>query len=127
MSAKFDADEKAQKETLIEVFHQEDVDSSKALEKEFEYIDKFKVHAADNLLVVLLKVYKEVQQYLLREERKKVFRLLRMPMLERRAQIMCNRKKMVNWIRLCRRLGKSLRGPHFTIVAALAGVFSTAG
>lgn len=105
VSSKFNADEKQLSVTVQEVFSLEDKESSRALDNEFEYVDKFKIHAAGNMLEVLWKVYKEVQQYLLREERKKYFRILRMPMLERRALIMCNRKKMVNWIRICRRLG----------------------
>jgi hypothetical protein len=103
-SAKFDTEEAEQKTTVKEVFALENEESEKALDNEFEYVDHFKVHAAGHMLEVLWKVYKEVQQFLLREERKKYFRILRMPMLERRARIMCNRKKMVNWIRICRRL-----------------------
>ena len=77
--SKFDADEKELNVTVQEVFSLEDKESSTALDNEFEYVDKFKIHAAGNMLEVLWKVYKEVQQYLLREERKKYFRLCACP------------------------------------------------
>jgi len=89
---------------VTQVFQAEDKDSNKAIGLEMEYVDKFKIHAADNLVNVMHKIYKEVQVFLLKSETKKYFRALRMPMITQRSYAMCNRKKMTNWIRICRRL-----------------------
>ncbi len=90
--------------SVAAVFEQENSDSKKAIANEMEYVSKFKIHAADVLITVLGKIYKEVQAFLLKSETKRYFRAIRMPMITQRSHAMFNRKKMVNWIRICRRL-----------------------
>ena len=104
-SAMFDADESSLNVTVDKVFKEEEEESQVAIKNELEYIDKFKIHAADNLLTVLARIYREVQVLLMKAETKRYFRALRMPMIKKRSNAMFNRKRMVNWIRICRRLG----------------------
>jgi hypothetical protein len=52
----------------------------------------------------LTRVYEESQMQYIRGEARKYFRTLRMAMMVKRTKAMCNRKKMVNWVRICRRL-----------------------
>ena len=84
-----------------------------SIEKEFSYASEFKIKAADNLLKVLSKVYTEVLIELLRQDMKKYFRALRIPMYSRRSIIVSNRKKLMNWIRICQRLHTMYNKGHF--------------
>ncbi len=84
-----------------------------SIEKEFSYASEFKIKAADNLLKVLAKVYTEVLIELLRQDMKKYFRALRIPMYTRRSIIVSNRKKLMNWIRICQRLHTMYNKGHF--------------
>lgn len=75
-----------------------------AMDGEMEYADKFKLHAARLMLDTLSKINHEVKQLLMRRAVKGYFRMLRLPRLEAVSKIMLNRKRLQNWIRLCRRL-----------------------
>ena len=72
-------------------------------QQEFYAID-FKRHAAQILIDALSRVYEESQMQYIRGEARKYFRTLRMAMMMKRTKAMCSRKKIVNWIRICRRL-----------------------
>ena len=52
----------------------------------------------------MVQVYEESQMHYVKGEARKYFRTLRIAMSMRRTQAMRNRKKMINWIRVCRRL-----------------------
>lgn len=94
------------RDALVEhVLKLEDDITESAVKAEEEYVSKFKLHAAGILVDVLAKVHGEVVSLLVKLESKKYFRALRMPILRRKALAMFNRKKIINWIRICRRLG----------------------
>ena len=110
----YDATEVMLNRTVDEVLVSEDNITQAAVEAEMIYISAFKRHAADNLLNVLVKVQREVELLLLKEETKKYFRMLRMPMLEKRGLVLYNYKKMTNWLRICHRLaGISRNAPRY--------------
>ena len=100
----FNANEVILKRTVNEVLETEDNITQAAIEAEMLYISAFKRHAADNLLTVLLRIRREVDMLLMKKETKKYFRMLRMPMLEKRGVALYNYKKMANWMRICKRL-----------------------
>jgi hypothetical protein len=84
-------------EMVVEVLQKETAVTEKALAKQGKYMEKFKIHAADKMLSVLTKVYREVQLSLMKEESKELFRCLRLPMLLSRSKSLYHRKKMMNW------------------------------
>jgi hypothetical protein len=63
-----------------EVLEVENYVTTRAVEKQEAYMKNFKVHAAERMLIALAKVYAEVQLLLMKEERKQMFRCLRLPM-----------------------------------------------
>ena len=89
---------------LEELLASESEITSNAVTMQREYFDNFIVHAADNLVTILARIYVEVQKLLIKGEAKKYFRSLRMPMIISRSRSLYYRKKMINWIRICRRL-----------------------
>ncbi len=91
-------------EMIQEIFKYEENITVKAILKQKEYSEIFKIHAANYLLMKLTKVYYEVQYSLIKEETKKFFRRLRLPMAYKRSLRLYRRKKLQNYIRLCRRL-----------------------
>jgi hypothetical protein len=68
------------------------------------YAAEFKVNAAGVLVDALCKVHTEVKFLIMREIARTAFRSMRIPMQQSRSKSMFNRKKMVNWIRICLRL-----------------------
>jgi hypothetical protein len=78
--------------------------TSAAIVNQSKYTMKFKIHAAENLVNRLVKIHREVVSLLMRQETRKYFKSLQMPMLLARSKSMRNRKKIVNWLRICRRL-----------------------
>ena len=96
-----------------EVLESESAVTTRAAEKQAAYMAQFKVHAARALVDKLLKVYLEVQMSLMKEESKVYFRCLRIPMLLTRSKHVYYRKKMMNWIRICRRLNSISRNAHY--------------
>lgn len=100
----FNANEVMLNRTVNEVLETEDNITQAAIEAEMLYISAFKRHAADNLLTVLVRIRREVDLLLMKKETKKYFRMLRMPMLEKRGESLYNYKKMANWMRICKRL-----------------------
>ena len=90
--------------TLSNVLLGEEEDTMDAVQQEMQYVARFKIEAADVLVTVLARVHLEVLLVLLRQDLKKYFRALRIPMLEASSLSMCRVKKMRNWIRICRRL-----------------------
>jgi len=99
-------------EMVEEVLGTESATTERAVARQEEYVGKFKIHAADILLTALVKVYLEVQNSMMKEETKGLFRCLRLPMLLSRSKSMYNRKRMINWIRICRRLNSIARNAH---------------
>lgn len=78
--------------------------TEEAIERQMEYARKFKYHAIDLLLTVLVKIKEQVVHTLLRNELKTFFRALRLPMLISRSKKMLVRKRIKNWLRICIRL-----------------------
>ena len=105
VSAKLVKSETKRDAIVANVLKLEDDITDNAVIAEEQYVSKFKLHAAGILLDALVKVHGEVIALLIKLEYKKYFRALRMPILTRKALAMYNRKKMINWIRICRRLG----------------------
>jgi hypothetical protein len=94
-----------QYEQLVEeVLLYEAQNTTKAVGRQNEYAALFKMHAANFLLLKLAKVYYEVQYNIMKEETKKYFRLLRLPMATKRSLHLFRRKRLQNYIRLCKRL-----------------------
>jgi len=59
---------------LDEVLQMESDNTKMAIERQKVFVDKFWEHAADRLLMVLAKVYQEVQLMMMKEESKIYFR-----------------------------------------------------
>lgn len=78
--------------------------TSAAIAREFKFVSEFKVKMARNMVDVLCKVHEGVRHALLCQEKRQLFRRLRLPLLLKRSLAMRNYKKMCNWIRICRRL-----------------------
>lgn len=96
---------KAKEADLLSVIlRNEDKATTTAVDNEFKYVSSFKVHAADNLIGVLAKVYREVTLKMIKSETRRYFRALRGPLSEKLSVAMFNRKKISNWLRLCNRL-----------------------
>lgn len=95
---------KTEAAVLVDILHSEGAITKLAVGNELEYVSNFKVHAADNLVTVLTKINREIQLELLKAETKKYFRALRGPLSEKLSLMMYNRKKLANYIRLCKRL-----------------------
>ena len=91
-------------EMLAQVMKFENAITGAAVEQQEFYALDFKRHAAGLLVDALVRVYDESQMQYIRGEARKYFRTLRMAMMMKRTKTMCNRKKMVNWVRICRRL-----------------------
>ena len=91
-------------EMMLQVMKFENAITGAAVEQQEYYAIDFKRHAADILLDALAKVYEESQMQYIKGEARKYFRTLRIAMFMKRTKAMCNRKKMINWIRVCRRL-----------------------
>lgn len=91
-----------------ETMDQESKNVDESLQLEEKYVSEFKIHAAAHLVQVLHDIHKEIQATLSHLEKKKYFRALKLPMLKRISKSIYNRKKIVNWIRICKRLS-SLR------------------
>lgn len=67
--------ERAEKVRILrDIFSSEDRITDDALALEMDYVDKFKIHAAQILVNVIYKIYLEVQTALSKEEAKKYFR-----------------------------------------------------
>jgi hypothetical protein len=91
-------------ELVEEILAFEGANALKAVARQHEYSIMFKIHAANYLLMKLAKVYYEVQYNIIKEETKKYFRLMRLPMLHKRSLHLFKRKRLQNYIRLCKRL-----------------------
>lgn len=59
---------------VAEVFRGENEITETALAKQEQYVSKFRIHAADNLITILARVYMQVQISMLKEESKLYFR-----------------------------------------------------
>ena len=105
VSAKLVKSETKRDALVAHVLKLEEEITDNAVLAEEQYVSKFKLHAAGILLDALVKVHGEVIALLIKLEYKKYFRALRMPILIRKSLAMFNRKKIINWIRICRRLG----------------------
>jgi hypothetical protein len=87
-----------------EVMNTELASTEEAIDLEIAYSRNFKLDAARIMLEVLYGIRIAVLDNLLKVEMKKYFRILRLPMLLRRSRAMCSRKRIINWLRICRRL-----------------------
>lgn len=63
-----------EKGLLDEIIKEEDVATAVAIKNENKYASDFKIHAADNMLIVLVRIYKEVVLQIMKAEAKKYFR-----------------------------------------------------
>lgn len=63
-----------EKVMLDEIIQEEDVSTKIAIKNENKYASEFKIHAADNMLIVLVRIYKEVVVQIMKAEAKKYFR-----------------------------------------------------
>ncbi len=95
---------KRESSMLVGILKAEEDITAGAVQNELKYVSEFKIHAADNLVTVLAKVNRDVQLQMLKAETKKYFRALRGPLSERLSLMMYNRKKLSNYIRICKRL-----------------------
>jgi hypothetical protein len=99
---------------LGEIMKHEDEVTAKAIENELDYVTKFYQYAGAHVVTVLDKILQQVKSAMNKAEMKKYFRALRLPMLERRSESMLKRKRIANWIRICRRLlSMEKRAPHY--------------
>jgi hypothetical protein len=86
------------------ILEEEDLVTTNAIARELNHARNFKIHAAKKMVDVLFLVYLSVQEELLRQDMRKYFRAIRLPLYEKVSVAMRNRKKLENWIKLCRRL-----------------------
>lgn len=82
----------------------QDRQTKESISKEQAFVAGFRQYAAQNLLNAVYKVQTEFKHMMVRSCMRQYFKALRLSMLLKRSKHMCARKKMVNWIRICRRL-----------------------
>jgi len=103
-SAKHTAVNDNREEILLSIFKKEELRTEKSILRELDYVSGFKVRMASNMVDVLYKIHGEVVHTMIVAQKRQYFRRLRMPLLLLRSIHMLNRKRLVNWIRICKRL-----------------------
>lgn len=99
--------------------------TKESIEREESFVAGFRVYAANILVNSVYKVRNEFKVMMVKSCMRQYFKALRLSMLLKRSKHMCNRKKLFNWIRICRRLNNIDRlTPKYWRCRRLWGIFN---
>lgn len=93
--------EKERSSLLKNLLLEETIITNESIAKELEYSNKYSINAIRFLVETLAKVYDQVQVMLRKSILKKYYRLLRLPMYDRRCKSLFARKQLMSWLVIC--------------------------